>query len=78
MADAKNFDRELLVCIYDSLNWLVWSRTEDGAEGRNKPESLYNRLYRKETHEDDVRRFDTPEDFEKAWEKIRRSHVNNS
>lgn len=78
VADARNLERELLVSIYDSLNWLVWSRTEDGAEGRNRPESLYNKLYRKEAQNDDVRRFESPEDFKKAWENMRRSHVNNS
>lgn len=79
LSGGRNIDRELLVCIYDNLNWLVWSRTEDGAEGRNKPEPLYNKLYRKETQDkNEVQKFATAEDFKNAWENIRRRYGNNN
>lgn len=79
IAGTRNVERELLVSIYDNLNWLVWSRTEDGANNRNKPESLYKKLYGKdESQADEVNSFATPEDFKKHWEEIRRRHGYNS
>ena len=67
------------MCIYDNLNWLVWSRTEDGAEGRYKPEPLYYKLYKKETQDNrEVQRFATAEDFKIAWDNIMRRYGNNN
>lgn len=78
MADIKgevDFERKILVSIFDKLNWLVWSRTEDGQNNTNRPESLYNKIFNKEENpgNEETLTFESAEDFQKEWEN-RRSH----
>ena len=42
---AHDFDRELLVLIYDKLNWIAWTKTEAALENQGRPESLYKKLF---------------------------------
>ncbi len=39
-----DFDRLLLASISDKLSYLLWSKTKDGAKGRNKPKSILEML----------------------------------
>lgn len=61
----------LLAAVVDRLSMLVWSRTKDAAKGRNKPESLLQKLIsgRQEEEKKDYMVFRTPEDFEAARKK---------
>lgn len=67
MGEIRNIDRELLVLIYDRLNWLVWAQTEDGHNNINRPESLYLKIYGKEEPKNDTVKFQDAEDFRRAW-----------
>jgi hypothetical protein len=45
MSNSKyGMDTLLRAAMLDDLNWLVWSKSKDAAKGRNKPESLYQKL----------------------------------
>lgn len=61
----------LLASAVDRLTTLVWFKTKDGAKGRNRPESILDRLT--EDHnkpkDKDIRTFRTPEEFEEARRK---------
>ena len=79
---AHDFDRELLVLIYDKLNWIAWTKTEAALENQGRPESLYKKLFMPEQKQnenpDDAQGFESPEAFKKAWEELRsKSHGNN-
>ena len=58
----------LLAAIADRLSMLVWFRTKDGVNNRNRPESILARLIGEdqEQKEKDFRVFRTPEEFEEA------------
>lgn len=79
LTEVRNIDREIQVNILDNLNWLVWAQTEDGAYNRNKPESLYKKLFGKESDkQSEVESYTSPEEFKKAWERIRKQHGNDN
>lgn len=59
----------------DVLNLLFWAKTKDAEKGRNKPESVFEKMLNKENTDKkefkhDV--FDSVEEFEKAREKALR------
>ena len=58
-------DTILLPSIYDLLNVLLWSKTEDAAKGRNAPEQLAPKLFEGADEKETVG-FATGEDYEKA------------
>lgn len=62
----------LLAACADRLSTLVWQNTKDGQKGRNRPASLYDALTseRPAGKTDDVRAFDTPEQFEAARARL--------
>ena len=61
----------LLAAAIDRLSVLIWQRTENGHNGINPPSSLLDKLLGvEETESGTVQSFDTPEDFEREWEKI--------
>lgn len=64
-------DTLLLASSVDKLALLVWSKTEDGQNGMNRPKSIVEILtgIRKDG---DIATFDTAEEFEEAREKILR------
>lgn len=66
----------LLASIADSLRWIVWSRTEDGANNRNRPASImsYYTKSMKQENESDFESFESPEEF---WEWARSVTENN-
>lgn len=55
----------------DKLANLVWMQSKDGVKGKNRPESILTRL-QGDTQEKkkEIQGFDSPEDFEKAWNSI--------
>ena len=68
----------LLAEIVDLLLWIRWSRTEDGANGRNYPGTPMLDYYLgrggpvSETKSDHVV-FESPEDFRARWAEITRT-----
>lgn len=59
----------LTLSIIDRLNLLLWQRTKDGANNRNKPESLVSELYRS-MRQPVNRSYRTGEEFERARDAI--------
>ena len=59
----------LLAAAADRLSLLLWSRTEDGANGVNQPQSILEKLIGDEDTKE-VNGFDSPEDFENEWKRI--------
>lgn len=61
----------LLAAAVDRLSVLIWQRTEDGHNSINPPNSVLDKLLGvEETESGTVQSFDSPEDFEREWEKI--------
>jgi hypothetical protein len=58
-------DTILLASIADSLRWLVWSKTEDGINGRNCPKPIIGFYLNRAEPESEYESFESPEDF---WE----------
>lgn len=70
MTDQKiRTDTQLFATMVDSLRWLCWSKTKDGAKGRNRPESILETMLNGPKKKDIIG-FRTPEDFEKARMKL--------
>lgn len=67
--DKLTFEQMLLVRIFDSLNWLQWSKTRDGSKNLNRPESLFMKLTKADERED-CTSFDSGESYEAARERI--------
>ncbi len=57
----------LLSGIVDRLNLLLWTKTKDAEKGRNKPKSILDELYKKES---DVSAFVSGKEFEKERQRI--------
>lgn len=57
----------LLSGIIDRLNLLLWSKTKDGLKGINKPKSILNELYNKES---DVSAFTSGKEFEEERNRL--------
>ena len=57
----------LLSGIVDRLNLLLWTKTKDAEKGINKPKSILDHLYNKES---DVSAFTSGEDFEKERKRL--------
>ena len=54
----------LLMLACDLLNLSVWLNSADGAKGRNRPKSLF------EKQEKEAEIFENGEQFQKAWEVL--------
>ena len=57
----------LLSGIVDRLNLLLWTKTEDAKRGRNKPKSILDELYNKES---DVSAFASGKEFEEERNRL--------
>lgn len=70
MTGAKlTIDQSLLALLLDALRINNWMHTKDAQHKRNIPESIYKRLTEeKEAKKDELRHFDSVEEFE-AWHK---------
>ena len=62
-------DTLLLASIVDRLSVLVWQRTENAADGMNRPESMLARLLDTEDNRE-TEVFNSPEEFEQRREEI--------
>lgn len=63
----------LLAAIVDRLGTLIWMFSEDGAKGRNRPESVYAMLSgdtQKKEESDDLLKFASGADFMKHWKEV--------
>ena len=56
-------ERILLASIADSLQWLVWSRTEDGIKGANQPKRFIDYYLKRPEPESEFESFESPDDF---------------
>lgn len=61
-------EQSLLAHMADDLSFQSWAKTKDGQKNRNRPNSILKTLL--EDKKDEMEAFMTPEDFDKAWEKI--------
>ena len=59
----------LLAVIADSVQTLAWMQSEDGANGRNRPKSIFNMITGSK-EETDIDVFDSPEAFMAERERI--------
>ena len=53
----------------DKLANLVWMQSKDGVNGRNKPASVVEQLRGSASKPSEIHGFDSPEEFQKAWQK---------
>jgi hypothetical protein len=53
----------------DKLANLVWMQSKDGVKGRNKPVSVVEQLRGSVKKPKEIHGFDSPEEFQKAWQK---------
>lgn len=63
-----SMEKQLLIAIFDQLNLLIWSKTEDAEKGINRPRLLIDVL---EGRKECVA-FDTGKDFENRRQEILR------
>ena len=59
-------DMMLSAMVVDELALLLWSKTKDGRKGRNRPSSVLDALRSGKTVADQLRGFDSADDF-RAW-----------
>lgn len=71
-----SFDQMIMISILDHLKLLVWLNSDDASNGTNRPKSLLNELLG--TNDQNIRVFNSKEDFEEERRKIieRRRHGN--
>lgn len=68
-------DRYLLAYCADKLAMLAWLWSDDGANGRNRPQSILNIMRGADNDQQaktDIVAYDSPEDFEAAMKKYER------
>lgn len=65
----------LLAALIDRVATLTWMFSEDGAKGRNRPESVYVMLSgeKQKQQADDLQKFRTGADFMKRWAEVTQS-----
>lgn len=64
-----DFDRLLLAGISDKLSYILWSKTKDGAKGRNKPKSILEMLTEPKKQSNQLA-FHSGEEFEQMRARI--------
>lgn len=71
IAGSEVTQMELLTAAaVDRLSMLLWTKTEDGRKGINRPRSLVKIFTGLEQEEPQSQGFDTAEEFEAEWERI--------
>lgn len=60
-------EQTLMVMIFDRLNLLCWSKTEDAKHKRNRPKALLDQIMQKS---DEFEVFESGEDFDRARAKL--------
>lgn len=71
LADARISRTDMLLAgVVDRLSLLLWSQTENGRKGTDRPRSVLDILIGGGKRSGDVEAFETAEEFRKAWEEI--------
>ena len=67
-----DFERHLLAALFDKVNWLCWTKTENAQHGRNVPERILPLLLQDtpEKSEEEVQVFESPEAFDQEWQRL--------
>lgn len=60
----------MLAAAVDRLSMLLWSKTEDGRNGTNRPKSVLDAIMGKGNDAKDIQAYDSAEAFETDWEAI--------
>lgn len=61
----------ILALLTDRIGNIIWSLSEDGRNGVNRPIQLLEIIYGEKTEKDsNIQVFNTPEDYEKARERL--------
>ena len=68
--EELNLERVLLAGIYDNTKILSWLNSSDGAEGINRPESIFKSLLKDEEDDSEILSFESKEEFWEAWNSI--------
>lgn len=63
--ESHQLETILLALIADRLGFLAWTKTEDAQHGRNRPESILEKLTTPAESESDCAVFDSIEDFKR-------------
>lgn len=72
------FDTQLAAGIYDKLAFIAWSKTDDAQKGRNRPESIVQKLSAKQKKETDKPvAYNSPEAFDRAQALFRAQALAN-
>jgi len=66
----------LLAMAVDRLSLIWWSKTQDASKGRNRPKLIMESMNDKPSH-NDIKGFDTVEEFERARAQILRKEEQN-
>ena len=69
----RPFNEYIMAAIYDGINWLCWTKTEDGIKGRNRPGRIMDLFLDKKESDatgNDYQVYGSPEDFENAWARL--------
>ena len=66
-------EQSLLAFILDDLNLILWSRSKRRG---SKPKSVYKKLTDETNKKNELKSFDTPEEYE-AWMRSKREKWNN-
>ena len=64
-------DTMLAAATVDRLSMLIWAKTKDGEKGRNRPESILDKLTAEDTRSDEeYKAFESPEEFMQARKEL--------
>ena len=69
-------EQHLFARMVDELAFQSWAKTRDGQKNRNRPVSVLKTLL--EDKKEEAETFLTPEDFDRAWERITNGRRNNN
>ena len=73
ISDTKvSMNTVLLTCILDKVNWIAWSKTEDGHRNANHPKSILSLLLGQSDGDKDVLVFNDSDDYESARNSFRK------
>ena len=73
ISDTKvSMNTVLLTCILDKVNWIAWSKTEDGHRNANHPKSILSIILGQSDGDKDVLVFNDSDDYESARNSFRK------
>ena len=67
-----DFNKYILAALFDKVNWLCWTKTENAQHGRNVPERILSLLLQDapNTSVEEFQVFDSPEAFEQERQRL--------